>query len=259
MCVLFTAVSSRQPRGGCPGALERLELAGGRGGSGVGRRRRAAHRSCSTRKRGEARRSASADRAGRTPACARRASDAARSAIQRAQRAASVTRVPAPMQAARSDMGEVRAPRRRARAPRIEWQATQPARGKRQAARASAPSRRRGRRRLARAARRRSRAGGSTTTYERHLRVLPAAELGALAAIARPARSACEAQLVHPARDHVDLAGERRHPEAVDDVAAVQAEHDRAAGRQMRISLARTISRPSAGSRSAAPTTSRGR
>ena len=65
-----------------------------------------------------------------------------------------------------------------------------------------------------------------------HLRVLVAAELGALAAMP-PRLGDLEPQLLHPPRDHVDLAGERGHPEAVDDVAAVQAEHDAAPGRQV--------------------------
>ena len=87
---------------------------------------------------------------------------------------------------------------------------------------ASGAVRRARRRRLAREPGVERRPRGSATTYERHPRVLRAAELGALAAIARPARAGRARAGVHAARDHVDLAGERRHPEAVDDVVAVQ-------------------------------------
>jgi hypothetical protein len=56
--------------------------------------------------------------------------------------------------------------------------------------------------------------------------VRPAAVLGALAAeLARPV--GLHAQHVRAAGDHVELAGERRHPEAVDHVGGLERELDR--------------------------------
>ena len=86
------------------------------------------------------------------------------------------------------------------------------------AARCSARRRRARRPRLFAQPARGTRAGGSATTYERHVRVLEAAELGALAAVDARARRPRAAIAVRPARDQVDLPVQLRDPEAVDHV-----------------------------------------
>ena len=78
----------------------------------------------------------------------------------------------------------------------------------------------------------RSRPGVCDDDQEAHAGVLDAAELGALAPVGAR-RLGREAQHVVLAGDHVDLAGQLRHPEAVDHVVGVEPDLDRLAGREV--------------------------
>ena len=130
-------------------------------------------------------------------------------------------------------MREVGAGRAAPARPRTVWQAAQRcARNSAQAAlRASAPRGARGRR-------------GSAPAARLELRRRLATTCSAMRACCSPQNSAhwprytarpvgLQPQLLDAARHHVDLAGQRRHPEAVDHVVAGQPERDRAAGRQV--------------------------
>ena len=70
---------------------------------------------------------------------------------------------------------------------------------------------------------------------ERHVRVLRAAEFGALAAIDADLASGAMRDVGVAAGDQVLLAGEVRHPEAVDDVVGLEHDARRHADRQVKL------------------------
>ena len=141
------------------------------------------------------------------------------------------------------------------RAPRIAWQASQPTRGTAPGRALPASSSGAGGRALpgARSQASKSRRGSTTTCSA--IRACCSPQNSAHWPRCRPG-AARRVRGDGPPRDHVDLAGERRHPEAVDHVADVKAEPDRPSGRQSQFVGGDDSAPRATGSRhSASPTT----